>query len=133
MQNSTFYHIRGNVQWSGDLFHVRPGELSGNFTNKILRHFEACCFQNQVIIQCDKEMSVIHVRRKVAHERNARTVATRHKLRRTGVQLSAISPAIQFAIRYAQEENIVCFGANQFAVSFLKSNGVDVKRLKLEG
>ena len=39
------YHIRGNAQWSSDQLHV--------------------------IIQCDKEMSIIDVCRKVARERNA--------------------------------------------------------------
>ena len=45
-----------------------------DLTKKILRHFEAYGFLNPVIIQCDKEMSIIDVRRKVARERNARTV-----------------------------------------------------------
>ena len=77
-----------------------------DLTKEILRHFEAYGFLNPVIIQCDKEMSIIDVCRKVARERNARTVlrlviratgllkqctdtyrdshdATRHKLRRT--------------------------------------------------
>ena len=94
-----------------------------------MRHFEAYGFLNPLIIQCDKEMSIIDVCRKVARERNARTVlrfapkqviratglskqytdtyrdshdATRHKIEtNTGIQLSAISPAIPFAIRYA--------------------------------
>ena len=82
-----------------------------------------------MIIQCDKEMSIIDVCRKVARERNARTVLrfapkTSHQSNgfveavhghiqglarcyqtqietNTGVQLSAISLAIPFAIRYA--------------------------------
>ena len=94
-----------------------------DLTKEILRHFEAYGFLNPVIIQRDKEMSIIDVCRKVARERNARTVlrfapktshqsngftdtyrdshdATRHKIQtNTGVQLSAISPAIPFAIR----------------------------------
>ena len=37
------------------------------------RHFEAYGFLNPVILQCDKEMSIIDVCRKVARERNART------------------------------------------------------------
>ena len=41
---------------------------------EILRHFEAYGFLNPIIIQCDKEMSIIDVCRKVARERNARTV-----------------------------------------------------------
>ena len=81
-----------------------------------------------MIIQCDKEMSIIDVCRKVAHERNARTVirfATKTSRQssgfveavhghiqglarcyqtqietNTGVQLLAISRAISFAIRY---------------------------------
>ena len=81
------------------------------------------------MIQCDKEMSIIDVCRKVARERNARTVLrfapkTSHQSNgfveavhghiqglarcyqtqietNTGIQLSAISPAIPFAIRYA--------------------------------
>ena len=40
-----------------------------------MRHFEAYGFLNPVIIQCDKEMSIIDVCRKVARERNARTVS----------------------------------------------------------
>ena len=100
-----------------------------DLTKEILRHFEAYGFLSPVIIQCDKEMSVVDVCRKVARERNARTVLrfapkTSHqsngfvdavhghvqKLARCyqtqietniGVQLSAISHAIPFAIRYA--------------------------------
>ena len=93
-------------------------------TKEILRHFEAYGFLNPVIIQCDKEMSIIDVCRKVARERSARTVLrfapkTSHQSNgfveavhghmqglarcyqtqietNTGVQLSAISPAIPF-------------------------------------
>ena len=100
-----------------------------DLTEEILRHFEGYGFLNPVIIQCDKEMSIIDVRRKVARERNARTVLryapkTSHQSNRfveaaqghiqglarcyqtqietnTGIQLLAISPAIPFAIRYA--------------------------------
>ena len=100
-----------------------------DLTKEILRHFEAYGFLNPVIIQCDKEMSIIDVCRKVPRERNARTVLrfapkTSHQSNgfveavhghiqglamcyqtpietNTGVQLSAISPAIPFAIRYA--------------------------------
>ena len=100
-----------------------------DLTKEILRHFEAYGFLNPVIIQCEKEMSIIDVCRKVARERKARTVlrfapkkviratglskqyrdtyrdshdVTRHKIEtNTGIQLSAISPAIPFAIRYA--------------------------------
>ena len=98
-------------------------------TKEILRHFEAYGFLNPVIIQCDKEMSIIDVFRKVARERNARTVLrfapkTSHQSNgfveamhghiqglarchqtqietNTGIQLSAISPTIPFALRYA--------------------------------
>ena len=45
-----------------------------DLTKEILRHFEACGFLNPIIIQCDKEMSIIDVCRKVARERNTRTV-----------------------------------------------------------
>ena len=100
-----------------------------DLTKEILRHFEAYGFLNPVIIQCDKQMSIIDVCRKVARERNARTVLrfapkTSHQSNgfveavhghtqglarcyqthietNTGIQLSAISPAIPFAIRYA--------------------------------
>ena len=100
-----------------------------DLTKEILRHFEAYGFLNPIIIQCDKEMSIVDVCRKVARERNARTVLrfapkTSHQSNgfveavhghiqglarcyqtqiktNTGIQLSAISPAIPFAIRYA--------------------------------
>ena len=100
-----------------------------DLTREILRHFEAYGFLNPVIIQCDKEMSIIDVCRKVARERNARTILrfatkTSHQSNgfvgavhghiqglarcyqtqietNTGIQLSSISPAIPFAIRYA--------------------------------
>ena len=102
----------------------------GGLTKEILRHVEAYGFLNPVIIQCDNEMRIIDVCRKVARERNARTVLrfapkTSHQSNEfveavhghiqglarcyqtqietnTGVQLSAISPAIPFAIRYAE-------------------------------
>ena len=45
-----------------------------DLTKEILRHFEAYGFLNPVIFQCDKQMSIIDVCRKVARERNARTV-----------------------------------------------------------
>ena len=95
-----------------------------------MRHFEAYGFLNPIIIQCDKEMSTIDVCRKVARERSARTVLrfalrTSHQSNgfveavhghiqglarcyqtqkietNTGIQLSAISPALPFAIRFA--------------------------------
>ena len=55
------YHIDGNVQWSGDQLHVHRKGGDGDLTKEILRHFEAYGFLNPVIIQCDKEMSVIDV------------------------------------------------------------------------
>ena len=100
-----------------------------DLTKEILRHFQAYGFLNPIIIQCDKEMSIIDVCSKVARERNARTVLrfvpkTSHQSNgfveavhghiqglarcyqtqietNTGIQLSAISLAIPFAIRYA--------------------------------
>ena len=100
-----------------------------DLTNEILRHVEAYGFLNPVIIQCDKEMSIIDVCRKVARQRNARTVLryaakTSHQSNgfveavhghiqglarcyqtqfetNIGIQLSAISPAIPFAIRHS--------------------------------
>ena len=45
-----------------------------DLTKEILRHIEAYGFLNPVIIQCDIEMSIIDVCRKVVCERNARTV-----------------------------------------------------------
>ena len=45
-----------------------------DLSKEILRHFEPHGFLNPVIIQCDKETSIIDVCRKVSRERNARTV-----------------------------------------------------------
>ena len=72
-ENSAMCHIRGNAQWSGDQLHAL-GKGYEDLTKEILRHFGAYGFLNPVIIQCDKEMSIIDVCRKVARERNARTV-----------------------------------------------------------
>ena len=100
-----------------------------DLTKEILRHFEACGFPNPVIIQCDEEMSTIDVCRKVARERNARSVLrfepnTSYQSNgfveavhvhiqglarcyqtqietNIGMQLSAISPPIPFAVRHA--------------------------------
>ena len=100
-----------------------------DLTKEILRHFEAYGFLNPVITQCDKEISIVDVCRKVARERNARTVlrfapktspqsngfveAVHGHIQglarcfqtqvetNTGIQLSSISPAIPFAIRHA--------------------------------
>ena len=128
-QNSAMYHIRGNAQWSSDQLHVRQKGGYEDLTKEILRHFEAYGFLNPVIIQYDKEMSIIDVCRKVARERNASTVLrfapnTSHLSNgfleavhghiqglarcyqtqietNTVTQLLAISPAIPFAFRYA--------------------------------
>ena len=45
-----------------------------DLTKEILRHFEAYSFLNPVILQCDKELSIIDVCRTLARERKARTV-----------------------------------------------------------
>ena len=45
-----------------------------NLTKETLRHFETYGFLNPVIIQCGNEMNIFDVCRKVARERNARTV-----------------------------------------------------------
>ena len=98
-------------------------------TKEFLRHFEAYGFINPVIVQCDKDKGIIDVCRKVARERNGRTARRfapkpshqsngfveavhghNQGLARcyqtqvetdTGIQLSAISPAIPLAVRYA--------------------------------
>ena len=100
-----------------------------NLTREILRHFESNGFLHHVIVQCVKEMSIINVCRKLAREREARTVlqfapktshesnglveavhghiqglARRYQTQietQIGIQLSATSLAILFAVRYA--------------------------------
>ena len=100
------HHFRGNAQWSSD--HV--------------------CAERR-IVQCDKEMKIIDVCRKLARERKARAVLrfapkTSHQSNgfveaahgqiqglarccqtqietNTGTPLSAMSPAIPFAVRNA--------------------------------
>ena len=100
-----------------------------DLTKEILRHFEAYGFLNPVILQCDKEMSIIDVCRKVARGRKPRTVLrfapkTSHQSNglveavlghiqglarlyqtqmetNTDIQLSAISLAIPCAFRFA--------------------------------
>ena len=67
----TFVEMRSGVVTS--FMCVRKGGYE-DLTQEILRHVEACDFLNPVIIQCDKEMSIIDVCGKVACERNARTV-----------------------------------------------------------
>ena len=121
----TFAETRSGVVIS--LMCERKGGYE-DLAKEILRHFEAYGFLNPVIVQCDKEMSIIDVCSKVARERNARTVLkfapkTSHQSNgfveavhgdiqgfsrcyqtqietNTGIQLSAISPAIPLAIRY---------------------------------
>ena len=98
-------------------------------TKEILRQIESNGFLNPVIRQCDKEMSIIDLCRKLARERKARTVlrfapktshqsngfveavdghiqglARRYQTQietNTGTQLSTLSLAIPFAVRYA--------------------------------
>ena len=67
----TFVETRSGVVIS--FMYARKGGYE-DLTKEILRHFEAYGFFNPVILQCDKEMSIIDVCRKVARERNARTV-----------------------------------------------------------
>ena len=128
-------------------------------TKEILRHFEAYVFLNPINIQCDKEMSIIDACRKVARKRNARTVLrfapkTSHQSNgfveavhghiqgvarcyqtqietNTGIHLSAISPAIPFAIRYARfcalkvhsatrrQNTIPIFARNSICITFV--------------
>ena len=64
----------GNAQWSNDLFFVREERGYEDLTREILRHFESYVFLNAVIVQCEQEMSLIDVCRKLARERNVRTV-----------------------------------------------------------
>ena len=45
-----------------------------DLTRELLRHFESYGFLRPVIVQCDTEMSIIDVCRKLARERKARTV-----------------------------------------------------------
>ena len=100
-----------------------------DLTKEILRHVDAYGFLNPAFIQCDKEMSIIDVCKKVTRERNARRVLrfapkTSHQSNgfvetvqghiqglarcyqtqietNTGIQLSQILPAIPCALRYA--------------------------------
>ena len=130
-----------------------------DLTKEILRHLEAYGFLNPVIILCDKEMSIIDACRKVARERNARTVLRFAPKRshqsngfveaahghmqglarfcqtqietNTGIQLSAISPAIPFSIRYAgfcslkihsatrRQNTIPIFARNSMCITFV--------------
>ena len=66
-KNSAMHYVRGNAQRSSDQLHVR--------TERWIRGLDlAYGFLNLVIVQCDKEMSIIDVCRKLACERKARTV-----------------------------------------------------------
>ena len=65
-----------NAQWYSDQLHVRKERwIRGREEEnpETLRSLW-CGFLNPVILQCDKEMSIIDVFRKVARERKARTV-----------------------------------------------------------
>ena len=101
-----------------------------DLTREILCYFEFYGFLSPVFVQCDKEMSIIDVCRKLARERKARTVLrfapkTSHQSNgfveavhgpiqglarcyqtqietNTGIQLSATSLAIPFAFGYAR-------------------------------
>ena len=61
---------------SGVVISFMCARKGGNddLTKESLLHFEAYGFLNPVIIQCDKEMSIIGVCRKFVRERNARTM-----------------------------------------------------------
>ena len=50
-----------------------------NLTREIIRHFELYGFLNPMIVQCDKEISIIDVCREIARERMARTVFDFHR------------------------------------------------------
>ena len=57
-----------------------------DLTKEILRHFEAYGFLNPIIVQCDKEMSIIDVCRKVARERNAQNRSSEQRVCRSSAQ-----------------------------------------------
>ena len=67
----TFVETRGGAVIS--FMCARKGGYE-ELTKEILRQFESYGFLNPVIVQCDKEMSIIDVCRKLARERKARTV-----------------------------------------------------------
>ena len=67
----TFVQTRSGVVIS---FMCAPKGAYEDLTKEILRHFEAYGFLIPIIIQCHKVMSIIDLCRKVARERNARTV-----------------------------------------------------------
>ena len=129
-----------------------------DLTKEILRHVQAYGFLNPVIIQCDNEMSIIDVCRSCtrtkrensvticakSHQRNGFVEAVHGDIQglarcyqtlietNTGVQLSAISPAIPFAIRYAgfcslkihsatrRQNSIPLFAWNSICITFVR-------------
>ena len=124
------HHVRGHTQWSGDQLHVQKERWIRGLDERNFRHFDSYGFSNLVILQRDKEISITEVCRKVARKRKTKTVlqfapktshhsnefvesVCRHKQRlarccqtqvetNTGIQYSATSPAISFAIRCAR-------------------------------
>ena len=126
-KNSAMYYFL--AKRSGVVISFMSARKGGfeDLTEEILRHFEAYGFFNPVIYQCDREMSVFDMFRKVARERNARAVLrffvkTSHQLKgfveavhghiqglprcyqtqiktNTDVQFSAISRTIPFSVR----------------------------------
>ena len=88
-------------------------------TKEILRHFEAYGFLNPVIIQCDNEMSIIDVCRKVGRERNAGTVlrfAPKTSHQSNGF-VEAVHGHIQGLARCYQTR-IVAYSFHQFYLPF---------------
>ena len=73
-----------------------------DFTKEILRHFEAYGFLNPVMIQCDKEMRIIDACRKVARERNARTVL-RFAPKKQIIRATGLSNQYTDTFRYAHD------------------------------
>ena len=86
MQTTCFYvqWLKAKTQPSITFVETRSGAVisficarKGGYeelTKEILCQFESYGFLNPEIVQCDKEMSIIDVRRKLARERKARTV-----------------------------------------------------------
>ena len=91
-----------------------------DLTKEIRRHFEAYRFLNPVIIQCDEEMSIIDVCRKVARERNARTVlrfAPKTSYHSNGF-VDAVHGHIQGLARCYQTQIETNSGTQQFHLPF---------------
>ena len=94
-----------------------------DLTKELLRHCEAYGFLNPVVIQRDKEMSIIDVCRKVARQRNERTVLrfapeTSHQ---SNGFVEAVHGHIQGFARCYQtqiETNTVAYNFQQFHVPF---------------